>query len=82
MDLMMAHLLIKKRKSSHRFFIEEKQYSLKEVMAYLKLHPGNMVHIQTIEEEAILLDAYVPTNQAILEKIITLAAKAKVYKSF
>lgn len=82
MDLKMVHLLIKKRKSSHRFYIDQKQYSLEEVLLYIKLHPARIVHIETFEEKKRLLEAFIPSYNEKLETIIQHAAKAKMYKSF
>ena len=82
MDLTMVHLLIRKRKGSYRFYIDRRQYSLKEVLAYIKLHPAQVVHIETYEEKDKLLDAYIPSNNPQIETIIKYATKAKMYKSF
>lgn len=79
MDLKTVHLLIQKRRDSQLLFIDEQQYSLKEVIAYIKLHPAKIVHIQTIENEKMRLEAYIPSNSPQLARHIAFAMKAKVY---
>jgi len=82
MDIQTVHLLILKKRSSARFYIENNQYSLQEVVTYVKLHPARVLHIVTRENDQQLLEGYVPTNHNKLQLIIELAAKAKIYITY
>ncbi|PGK51360.1 hypothetical protein CN918_26580 [Priestia megaterium] len=82
MDTQTVHLLIQKRRNSARFYIDNDQYSLQEVITYVRLHPARVLHIITLENGQQLLEGYVPTTHEKLQLIIELAAKAKIYITY